>query len=147
MKNGKGPGNDVINIGQSLWVRTLEDFRRQVQSVLAKNTNLSNWKKSKNLFLLKEGDRVLKNCSSITCSHVYKLFTRIITSRLINYSMNSNQEGKMDFEQILPLWLIFIPWACCWNMEESTSYPCVSSSSTSKKHLTQLSWMQCFEHL
>ena len=86
MEDGKAPGKDgitaeVLKAGEfPLWRELSKRFNRYLELKKIPNS----WKESKTVLLFKKGDREeLKNYRPICLlSHIYKVFTKIITTRL-----------------------------------------------------------------
>ena len=86
MEDGKAPGNDGISVkalksgGLHLWKALAERFSRYISCCEVPDA----WRESKTILLFKKGDNEdLKNYRPICLlSHVYKLFTKIITNRI-----------------------------------------------------------------
>lgn len=103
MKDGKAPGSDGINIelikagGHEIWRALAIRFSRY----LAEKKVPSRWKESKTVLLYKKGDKEdLKNYRPICLlSHIYKLFTRVITNRLTRYLDEQQPREQAGFRQ------------------------------------------------
>lgn len=94
MKNNKAPGEDevtveAIKVGGPL---LLQKIRTLFNLCLQNSTVPQKWQEASTILLHKKGDKTdLENYRPITLlSHLYKLFTRVITSRL---------ERKIEFYQ------------------------------------------------